>query len=404
MRIPEKLFYIGIYILPFALGSVESKIPVLSLGLIFLLIPSLLGAAWLLFGSGMVYKFPFWVFAFLFFSILTVISSVVSPDIGASLYRALINLEISGLIFFVFHLSSIRGGEIVYKKIFKALIISGVILSLEYICHFVYKGLTIGFGAVFVDRVVGGEAALNWGASNHIAGCLLITSLLTLIAIVRDRLPEIKKKWLYLIFSIQVFTVGITSSRTVLVILIFFSLFLVFKEKGLKKTICFSFFFTVLSFVAFQIFAHYSMSAEWTELLSNRVDVKTVSDMSGRTEIWSMYLQKVWEGYGMPTGYYSAYKINDVSAHNNYLTLFYELGWIGGGYFTLLIIFTIFTSLKYPKNILGIVFLAAAINMMAEDLIYLQVYSVYFWFVATLIYLKRKSIINTTAQKIATYA
>lgn len=392
MKFSEKLFYLGIILLPFAYGSVETNTSILSIGLVILLIPSLVGFVWIFTDKDSKRIVPFWFLGFALFVALTILTCFFSPDIGPSLYRALVNAEIVGLILYVFYLSLIHSGKTVYYHVSYALIASGLLLSLEYIGHFIYKGIELGFGAVLVDRVVGGAAALNWGASNTIAGCLLITSLLSLALAIFNFEKKIKNKFLYLIFAIQALTIGITFSRTVLLILVAASLLIIFNKKKWTGAIYFSILFLASSVIVYLFFDFYSSAVDWQELVNNRINIETVSSMSGRTDIWREYLSQTWDAAGIPMGYYSAVKINEFSAHNNFLTLTYELGWVGGGMFLFLVFSPILKSFKSKIYLHGFIITAAAINMMVEDLIYIQVYSVYFWLLIALVYVWRFSL------------
>jgi len=389
MNLSEVFFFVGMILLPFAYGSVESETPILSLGLPILLIPSLIGVGWLIFGVGRTFNFPSWFWGFLVFSLITVASCIFSPQFGPSFYRAVVNIEIVGIVLFVFRLGEKYNNGIIYARILYILAISGTILSLEYIGHFIYKAILLGVGNVIVDRVVGGEAALNWGATNNIAGCLLITSLIALALAIENINNKRNTIFLYFIFIIQASAIGLTFSRTVLVLLFIFSFAIILKRKGWQKFITsmvLSGFLVVIGFMFLE-----DGGDAWQELIQNRVDADTVSSMSGRTDIWVEYLQRVWDSGGIPTGYFSAINLNEFSAHNNYLTLFYELGWIGGLIFSLLVFFALLEALRSPGNLHWAVIVAAAINMMVEDLIYLQVYSVYFWLMLALVYVRRKS-------------
>lgn len=389
MRFSEKLFYIGMFLLPFAYGSVDSGTPILSIGLPILLIPSLIGIAWLVRGGGVTYRLPIWFWGFFGFSLLTVLSCALSPQIGPSLYRALVNIEIVGILLYVFRLNEKCNNKIIYSRILYILAISGTILSLEYIGHFIYKASLLGFGNVIVDRVVGGEAALNWGATNNIAGCLLITSLIA-FALAMEKINDKRNTmFLYSIFIIQALAIVLTFSRTVLFLLLIFSFATIFKRRGWKKFIVFLMLTGFLVVIGFTFFG--DGGDAWQELIQNRVDTDTLSSMSGRTEIWVEYLKYVWDSRGVPAGYFSAINLNEFSAHNNYLTLFYELGWIGGLIFLLLVFSALLAALRSPRILHWAVIAAAAINIMVEDLIYLQVYSVYFWLILALVYIWRKS-------------
>ncbi|MGZ5818754.1 MAG: hypothetical protein ACXWJD_08405, partial [Burkholderiaceae bacterium] len=168
-----------------------------------------------------------------------------------------------------------------------------------------------------------------------------------------------------------------------------FSFATIFKRKGWQKSISFLVLSSLLVVIGFTFLGN--SDDAWQELIQNRIDADTVSGMSGRTDIWVEYLQRVLNSNGIPTGYYSALNLNEVTAHNNYLTLFYETGWIGGLMFLLLVFFALLAALRSPRTLHWAVIMAAAINMMVEDLIYLQVYSVYFWLTLALVYVWRKS-------------
>lgn len=389
MRLSEIFFYVGMIFLPFAYGSVESETPILSFGIPILLIPSLIGVGWLILGAGRTFKFPAWFWGFLVFSLITVASCIFSPQFGPSFYRAAVNIEIVGILLYVFRLSEKYDEGVIYFRILYILAVSGTILSIEYIGHFIYQTILLGFGNVIADRVVGGEAALNWGATNNIAGCLLITSLIAFTLAIESINNKRNTIFLYLTFMIQASAIGLTFSRTVLVLLLIFSLAIILKRKGWQKSIVFLVLSGFLVAIGFSFIGDLGGDA-WQELIQNRVGTDSVSSMSGRTDIWVEYLQRVWDSGGVPAGYFSSIYLNELSGHNNYLTLFYELGWIGGLVFLLLVFFALLAALRSPHALHWAVIVAAAINMMVEDLIYLQVYSVYFWLMLALVYVWRK--------------
>ena len=384
MPLTTRIFFIGLLLLPFSVGSVESETNILSLGIPLLAWPSFVGFTRAIFSAQGKWRIPAWFWAFFIYAVMTVITCLFSPNIGASLYRALVNLELVGAIIYI-HQESERGADdLLYHRLMFVMGLSGTLLALEYALHFFYKVATNGFGEVISDRVVGGLAALNWGASNTVAACLLITCLTTLGMMLHEHFASERKWLLRSMFAAQLFAIALTVSRTVIIVFLMVALIMYAKKTSIKKTL---FIIAGVAVVLTVVFSFYAIDNEGVqEVIRNRFETDSVTSMSGRTDIWLTYLSELWDNYGLPAGYYSALYRNDFSGHNNYLTLMYEMG-LGGLLFSLLVVFSIVHTFRSENNFHLGALLGVAVNLMGEDLVYLQVYSVYFWILLSLCYL-----------------
>ncbi len=334
----------------------------------------------------------------------TLIAGLVSAMYPGSLYRTL--SYFLGFSIFVYLLSTaslLNKNPVTHFSILaKTLAISGILLGLYYVIHFLYATSIYGLHHAILDRTNEGVTRLPWGASNTIAGTLNPFIFLTLYLGFIEKQPELKKLWYYGCATIFL-AVLLTLSRGGLLslffgILVLFTLF--------KRYLWLAITMLIPGLVYAAIFFLKDTLPQMHSVLSVRVH----SYSSGRTHIWADSIAWIQNHYFSMIGYYRSLNMFGHSSHNIFLTSFIERGLIG---VLLILIFSVIyfswviKNINNPeKNVSNFYkFVMAAtfaswLHFQTEDFNFTQPYFFYSWCLLGLVFAAKLILSTTTSPSV----
>jgi O-antigen ligase len=263
-----------------------------------------------------------------------------------------------------------------------SVVLSGFILSIYYVANFFYAASNHGFGNVLFDRVTGGLASLPWGASNVVAGCIVITYVV---------LTNIRSvKFSNVMFLSFVFFLGIAVTFSKTGIVLFFVLFLSFivskKKVGLSSLLSVIVF--IVSFLVVMFYAFSSHLDALSDLVTQRSDFEDLASGNGRFNIWYQALMHFASSPLQPVGYYGSIYHFGHSSHNYYITLLLEQGVIP--FFLHVIFFLVLFLKSIALSRLHVVgFIVILINLVFEDVNFVHPYMFYFSFYILILAMKK---------------
>jgi hypothetical protein len=369
----KKFLWIGFLCLPFTL--LGDKLVILSLGLPFLSVASLLGIFLMIQNR---FSNLYSIFYALLFAITPIATSFFAFDVGASLIRSISGLVGFSIFAYSMSLSCIKKNFIIeYSYI---LSFSGLVLSLYYSINFILKSIQLGFGRVVTERAVGESASLPWGASNIISAVLFISLICSLYA-----LSSITNKKIFVFISIIIFIgISLTLSRTGIIVSVILLLYYVLQTNLLKR-LPVMLFLVILASSAILIWS--TNDPELFEIVFN--DRIEVNGGNGRFESWNEKLSYSVQHSFFPIGYYSSlYFFEGVTSHNFFITTFVEQSFLG--IISLIFIFhPLFLYRQFSKKdrILFIGLCLIISNLFFEDAYFNEQYVFVLWLYLTIVYL-----------------
>lgn len=272
--------------------------------------------------------------------------------------------------------------------------LSGLLLASYYILNFAYASSRYGFASVLASREVEGLAELPWGASNLVAGILLMPLIhaLALTHMSSSRPGGTLRQHLEAAAPFVIFAaIAVTLSRTSGFVAISFLLVHMFIQR--RRINSYLYMTVVIVSVLGMTYWAYGqiVDGDVMAVLVSRGD--NVSSFNTRSEIWNLYISNFFGSLGRPLGYYSLIDVYGLSGHNWFVTTLVEIG-ISGVIlgFVFLVWVTMFSTSpngrldvgsRYRSVIrLGFVFIFFA--MQFEDIVYASQFYQYFWTIAGL--------------------
>jgi len=379
-----RFIFLGMILLPFSTNPGDKSV-VISFGLPFLAIAAVISFLFLIYSNrpfnanlkGVLWSSCLYVG---FIALFSMFSPERLPSFGRSIPHVI------GLLIFIFILSfsndSNKAKSSWINKFIITLVLSGTILSVYYVANFSLAAFHKSFIEVIFERFVGGLMSLPWGASNTIAATLIMPLVVTLASI---HMSTGYKYCKYIVVVIIIIAILATLSRTVLVLLLY--IFLI--QSILARSSKYIAYFILIVMVP-GILLFYFNKEGLDAISQTRVNVDTITSLSGRAEIWKEFAEYISRNPLSPIGYYGSQYLFGYSGHNTLLTTMVELG-IFGILITIVFYANLLTcSLKAilnsnteHKNIYIILFVgltAILLNLMNEDPNYTQQYIIYFWF------------------------
>jgi hypothetical protein len=326
-----------------------------------------------------------------FLALIPLPLSIISPDPAASSARAFVFLF--GYVFSLWMIAySSDPSHYVWIK--RGYFGFGLILSTYYIANFAIRTAELGLATVALERYVGGGASLPWGASNVVAGVILLT-LLAYLALNTKELGG----WAKFLPAASIAAITLTFSRTVLFYTVI-SLFVLSRRSG-SRQILNSFLFIALVAGAVGWWLTSTDGNAIEQLLENRIDAGEVSGAGGRTDIWLDRIPRIPEGLVFPFGYYSSIYILGDSPHNYFITVALEQGMLGAvisvAFFSLLFYYLRPEKKSSHKGtgsaktpMLRFIWIVVLGHLMVEDLNFIQPYMIAFWGLFALSVFERK--------------
>ncbi|AFY94250.1 lipid A core-O-antigen ligase-like enyme [Chamaesiphon minutus PCC 6605] len=261
------------------------------------------------------------------FSIL--ITSLMNESLIQSFARSIFSLIGYLILLYITSNASIsKDAKLAYNKISWVLILSGTVMAIYFIVNFLLAIQQNSLDKVLLERENGGLMSLPWGASNTIAGCLMMPFFLALERAFNMQ-PFGKKQKSPLMFGfmlIIIIAILITQSRNVIVTLAMGTIFIGGLTKNIKPTLIF---LTILGIVFVLLLSLLGQDLEtiFAARLGDRA--QDVGGFNGRTTLWEVSLAYFALHPFQPLGYFGMLGELGHTAHNVFLTTLLEQGVLG---------------------------------------------------------------------------
>lgn len=385
-RLLDFIMGIGIVLLPFTTTPFGER-GIVSYGVIVLSVWCILAATYLLMSTPTITKknqslivVSFWLVALEGASLLYV------PDYLASGLR--MAPVIIGYILFLYILVASNTTIMVTERYLKILFLGGFALAVVFLVHFVLAVQQYSLYEVFMDRVVGGKMALQWGASNLIAANLLLFPLLGLYLGVRS-MRSTAKAYYYGVAGLQMFAMVLTLSRNAMLSMaIATSILLMLRIVRFRELLKWSLSSLILAAIALTVFRLES-SVLWERILF-RFTSGDFLTFNGRLQIWMNTWQLYLTSPLLGVGYYGSLAKMGHSAHNIWLLTLTENGPLAlllRIAFYWLLARRVYLAFKHDKaqdttslpGILFAILVASLVDMTFEDVLLNTQYIIYSW-------------------------
>jgi O-antigen ligase len=223
--------------------------------------------------------------------------------------------------------SKSKNAELVHNKISLIFVWSGVIMSIYFIVNFLLAVQQNSLDQVLLERENGGLMSLPWGASNTIAGCLMMPFFLALDRAFNMKLLK-RNARITMLFSMLIimFAIIVTQSRNVIFTLVLGMIFIGGLTKNLKSTLAFiGLIIAVVAGIA--IFSGQDLSSIFEARVGDQA--QDVGGFNGRTLLWEVSIARILAHPFAPLGYFGMLAEMGHTGHNVFLTTLIEQGIFG---------------------------------------------------------------------------
>jgi O-antigen ligase len=324
------IFLISMYLLPFSTGTGAGSV------VVTFAFPFLLLLFFFIAGSLIVRKerinYPDDLRLSLLFATVHVfaifIASLMNQSLVLSFARSV--FDFFGFAIFLYitsHASKSKNAALVYTKLSTIFVWSGAIMSAYFIVNFLLAVQQNSLDQVLLERENGGLMSLPWGASNTIAGCLMMPFFLALDRAFNTSSLKFKgRSVMFLAMLLIMFAIIVTQSRNVIATLLLGIIFIGVLTKNIKPTLLFLFaIVTVVASIA--ILSGQDLSSIFEARVGDQA--QDVGGFNGRTTLWeSSILYFVTHPFA-PLGYFGMLGEMGFSGHNIFLTTLLERGILG---------------------------------------------------------------------------
>ena len=324
---------------------------------------------------------------------MPIYTSFIAPKIGSSMLRAIPYFLFFCL--FIILISEIKKKFSTLNYARKLIVNLCIVLSGYYIFNFILKSLDYGFSNVIVERMIGGKAALPWGASNTISATLLVGIIVLYMPPTIYSLKEkIRKETLGILFISSGILLTLSRTTTILLIATWLMslLFKIKSPRALIKPLVFTSFFLITVWLSSQYWKQVE-PVSYKVIFNSRFSHENNITLGGRSEINSHFFNYLINNPFSMVGYYGMLPSFGKSCHNYFLTTCIEQSFLGL-FISILFFalpFILEMRIKEKKNrivriwkLFGILIIAT--NLSFEDVQYTIPYVCVFWIYFSLVY------------------
>jgi O-antigen ligase len=220
-----------------------------------------------------------------------------------------------------------KDAALVHNKISLIFVWSGTIMSIYFIANFLLAVQQNSLDRVLLERENGGLMSLPWGASNTIAGCLMMPFFLALDrAFNMKSLKRNSRVIMFFAMLIIMFAIIVTQSRNVIITLLMGMIFIGVLTKNTKPTLMFL--GTIVTVViSIAIFSGQDLSSIFEARVGDQA--QDVGGFNGRTTLWELSIAYFLNHPFAPLGYFGMLGEMGHTGHNIFLTTLLERGILG---------------------------------------------------------------------------
>lgn len=256
------------------------------------------------------------------------IASLMNQNLIMSFARSV--FDFFGFAIFLYitsHASKNENAALVYNKLSLIFVWSGVIMSAYFIVNFLLAIQQNSLDQVLLERENGGLMSLPWGASNTIAGCLMMPFFLALDrSFNMQSLKKNSRTVMFLAMLLIMFAIIVTQSRNVIITLLLGLIFIGILTKNVKPTILFI--TTIVTIVAsLALFSGQDLSSIFEARVGDQA--QDVGGFNGRTTLWEVSIAYFAIHPFSPLGYFGMLGEIGHTGHNIFLTTLLEQGILG---------------------------------------------------------------------------
>ena len=273
------------------------------------------------------------------------IASLMNQSIVLSFARSV--FDFFGFAIFLYitsHASKNKNAASIYSKLSLVFVWSGVIMSAYFIVNFLLAVQQNSLDQVLLERENGGLMSLPWGASNTIAGCLMMPFFLALDRAFNTKSLKFNSRVvMFMAMLIIMFAIIVTQSRNVIITLILGLTFVGILTKNIKPTVLFiATIVTIVTSIA--ILSGQDLSSIFEARVGDQA--QDVGGFNGRTILWEASILYFSIHPFSPLGYFGMLNEMGHTGHNIFLTTLLERGIIGLIAYILFLINNLGFSLK----------------------------------------------------------
>jgi O-antigen ligase len=256
------------------------------------------------------------------------IASLMNQSLVMSFARSV--FDFFGFAIFMYitsHASKNKNAALVYSKLSPIFVWSGVIMSAYFIINFLIAVQQNSLDQVLLERENGGLMSLPWGASNTIAGCLMMPFFLALDRAFNTKSLKFNSRaMMFLAMLLIMFAIIVTQSRNVIITLLLGLTFVGILTKNIKPTILF-----LATIVTIVISIALLSGQDLSSIFEARVgdQAQDVGGFNGRTTLWEASLLYFNNHPFSPLGYFGMLGEMGHTGHNIFLTTLLEQGIFG---------------------------------------------------------------------------
>ncbi|WP_309742607.1 O-antigen ligase family protein [Chamaesiphon sp. OTE_20_metabat_361] len=273
------------------------------------------------------------------------IASLMNENLIMSFARSVFDLfGFTIFLYIISHASKSQNAALVYSKISQVFVWSGVIMSAYFIVNFLLAVQQNSLDKVLLERENGGLMSLPWGASNTIAGCLMMPFFLALDRAFNTKSLKFNSRaMMFLAMLLIMFAIIVTQSRNVITTLLLGMTFVGILTKNVKSTVLFL--VTVITTVtAIAILSGQDLSSIFEARIGDQA--QDVGGFNGRTILWDASIIYFALHPFSPLGYFGMLGEMGHTGHNIFLTTLLERGILGLVAYILFLINNLGFSLK----------------------------------------------------------
>jgi O-antigen ligase len=261
-----------------------------------------------------------------FFAIF--IASLMNQSLIMSFARSI--FDFFGFAIFLYitsHASKNQNAALVYSKLSLIFVWSGAIMSAYFIVNFLLAVQQNSLDQVLLERENGGLMSLPWGASNTIAGCLMMPFFLALDRAFNTKSLKFNSRAvMFLAMLLIMFAIIVTQSRNVIITLLLGMTFVGVLTKNVKPTILF-----IVTIITIVISIALLSGQDLSSIFEARVgdQAQDVGGFNGRTTLWEASILYFSNHPFSPLGYFGMLGEMGHTGHNIFLTTLLEQGIFG---------------------------------------------------------------------------
>jgi O-antigen ligase len=256
------------------------------------------------------------------------IASLMNQSLVMSFARSV--FDFFGFAIFMYitsHASQNKNAALVYSKLSPIFVWSGAIMSAYFIVNFLLAVQQNSLDQVLLERENGGLMSLPWGASNTIAGCLMMPFFLALDRAFNTKSLKFNSRAImFLAMLLIMFAIIVTQSRNVIITLLLGLTFVGVLTKNVKPTILF-----LATIVTIVVSIALLSGQDLSSIFEARVgdQAQDVGGFNGRTTLWEASILYFYNHPFSPLGYFGMLGEMGHTGHNIFLTTLVEQGMFG---------------------------------------------------------------------------